>query len=282
MLISEAYEYFKIEHLYINGYAQSSVENFDDGIACLLRFVGDLTLGSLTPLLIAQWREHMLKTKTPGTTRSYISKLKMLLVFCNEEGISSFPVDKIKPPKALQTLPKYLTRDEYKKLLEATFGTRTGPRDRAIISLLFFSGLRAGELTRLDKADIDGYAVYVHLGKNGKSRQTYMNKEARELLCAYLEIRTDYEKILFISRKGGRLTTGAINTIVKGLAKRARLAKRVHSHMLRHSFATDLHRHGADIRDVQVLMGHQFISTTQIYTHVDSERLFQVHQQCTA
>ena len=159
-------------------------------------------------------------------------------------------------------------------------------RDRAILELLYASGLRAAELVgaRLENLDLEQGIIRV-TGKGNKTRIVPVGSRAREVLTRYLEIarlklvKKRTGSVLFLSNRGGGLTTHRVWEIVRDAAKRAGLETRVYPHLVRHSFATHLLSNGADLRVIQEMLGHADISTTEIYTHVDSARLKAVHHK---
>lgn len=197
------------------------------------------------------------------------------------------PTEFLPLPKIEQYLPETLSVPEVERLLAAAAGeTPLELRDRAIAELLYASGLRVAELcgARLENLDLDQGFIRV-VGKGNKQRLVPVGEAARESLGRYLQAgrpalvgrRTGGE--VFISVRGRKLTNQRIWQLLGALAARAGLEKKVHPHMLRHSFATHLLEGGADLRVIQELLGHSDISTTQIYTHVNSRQMHQTHRQ---
>jgi integrase/recombinase XerD len=196
------------------------------------------------------------------------------------------PTEFLGVPKIERYLPETLSAPEIAKLLSAAGGkTPLELRDRAIVELLYASGLRVGELcgARLENLDLDKGFIRV-VGKGNKQRLVPVGSGARKALARYLEAgrpdlvgkKTGGE--VFLSVRGRKLTNQRIWQILGHLAKRAGLSKEVHPHMLRHSFATHLLEGGADLRIIQELLGHADISTTQVYTHVDTRGLHKAHR----
>ena len=182
-----------------------------------------------------------------------------------------------------------LTPQELERLLQAPArgkGIRA-LRDRALLELLFSTGLRVSELTNLNRDDVDLQRDEFSVrGKGDKVRLVFLTPAAKEALRAYLSARTDTHEALFVQHgpraRGGRetrLTPRSVERIVKHYAAAAGIPQRVTPHTLRHSFATDLLRNGADIRAVQVLLGHAHLATTQIYTHITDRHLREVHRR---
>ena len=190
-------------------------------------------------------------------------------------------------PRIERYLPETLNVIQFEKLLAGIPLTRPrARRDLAMIELLYASGLRISELTtaRLENLDLENGIIRV-LGKGQKTRLVPVGRKAREAIVSYLESerpalvgpKTGSE--IFLSVRGRGLTTVRVWQIMKEAARVGGLEENVYPHLLRHSFATDLLSHGADLRIIQELLGHADISTTQIYTHVDRERLKAVHRQ---
>ena len=200
------------------------------------------------------------------------------------------PVDvtnTIEGPRLWRLLPGFLSIDEVGKLLQAFTGkdllTR---RNRAIIEIFYASGLRASEVANLNLHSLNLESGFLRVvGKGNKERMVPLGRPALKVLRAYLaEVRPRLDKSgegkeVFLSRNGLILTRMMIWHIVKEAARRAGIAKNVYPHMIRHSFASHLLAGGADLRVIQEMLGHADISTTQIYTHVDSNRLAAVHRQ---
>lgn len=198
------------------------------------------------------------------------------------------PADPILPPRPEQYLPDTLNETEVRTLLESVRGhSPLDRRDRAILELFYASGVRLSELVnaRIENLSLEEGWIRV-TGKGSKTRLTPVGAAAREAITAYLDharpelVKPRSSSHIFLSRNGTRLTTARIWQIVKERAAMAGLdPKKLHPHLLRHSFATHLLNHGADLRVIQEMLGHADIATTQIYTHVDQKRLKDVHRR---
>jgi len=213
--------------------------------------------------------------------------------FCVDEGlVDTDPSEEVGAPRVPQGIPKALTEPEVEALLGAVPGD--GPRalrDRAILETLYAAGLRISELVGLDRQDVDldGGLLRV-LGKGSKERIVPIGRTARAVLDVYLtsgrpqlerprvRTRADGEAV-FLNARGGRLTRQGCWKIVRDAGERVGLASRLSPHVLRHSCATHMLEHGADIRVVQELLGHASLSTTQVYTKVSPERLRAVYDR---
>jgi integrase/recombinase XerC len=219
--------------------------------------------------------------------RTMARKLSSLRSFYNflsrRFGIAN-PVVLVRTPKQPRPLPRFLDEAQIRDLLEAPDPKkRVGLRDRAIMELLYSAGLRVGELAGLNVGNVDliGETVIVR-GKGRKERLCPVGRTAIRSVRAYLETRGANghgNGPLFVNRQGGRLTARSIDRMIKKHARAAGIAFNVSPHMLRHSFATHLLDHGADLRAVQEMLGHENLSTTQIYTHVSADTLRRVYDR---
>jgi integrase/recombinase XerC len=189
------------------------------------------------------------------------------------------PARQLTSPRLPKRLPSVLPKDESKDLLDApATDSESGRRDRALLELLYASGLRAAECCGLDLEDLDRRHGTVRvMGKGSKERVLPVGEVALDALDAYLDRRGGGHGPLFRNARGGRLTTRSVQSIVGRRARAAGLARRVTPHTLRHTFATHLLGEGADLRLIQELLGHSRLSTTQRYTHVSPEHLMKVY-----
>lgn len=197
--------------------------------------------------------------------------------------LTTSPLDYLKPPKFKPALPHVLSENEVGLMLQMTPDSPRQTRDRAVIELLYASGLRVGELVGLDVGDIDFDMREVRvLGKGNKERIVPVGTSALQAIRAYLMVRHEFEpqdKALFVNRSGLRISTRSIQKMIKEVAKQAALEGKVTPHKLRHAFATQLLNNGADLRMVQEMLGHANLGTTQIYTHLDLARLKDVYNR---
>ncbi len=209
--------------------------------------------------------------------------------FCVDEGLSTDdPAQDVRAPKVPAGIPKALTEAEVESLLDAVIGdTPAITRDRAILETLYAAGLRISELVGLDRPDLDlDDGVVRVFGKGGKERVVPIGRAARAALTEYLTlgrpqlVRTasSSHDAVFLNARGGRLTRQGCWGIVRAAAKRVGLEDRISPHVLRHSCATHLLDHGADLRVVQEVLGHVSLSTTQVYTKVTADRLRSVYE----
>jgi integrase/recombinase XerD len=212
----------------------------------------------------------------------HVATLRNFYGFLLREGlIDADPAERLRAPKQWSTIPKFLNLDEINKIIEAPDAARpTGLRDRAMVELLYAAGLRVSELCRLGVGDLElDLGVLRVNGKGNKQRLTPAGKSAVKAVEAYLAgaraqlLKGRASRYLFVTARGGPMTRQAFWKLLRGHARKAGIFRDLTPHVLRHSFATHLLEGGADLRSVQVMLGHADISTTQIYTHVMRSRL---------
>ncbi|GGP26917.1 site-specific tyrosine recombinase XerD [Silvimonas amylolytica] len=235
--------------------------------------------------LAAQARE----TKAATMARRMASMRKLYQYWLNNGQIDHDPTLTLNTPKRVRPLPKELSEAQVEALLAAPdVDTEAGLRDRAMLEVMYATGLRVSELIGLDRSVLhltEGYLQVVG-GKGGKQRLVPLGEEARHWMQQYLARSRPIltagksQELIFVNQRGDPLTRQGAWFIIKGYASQAGIdAKRLSPHVMRHAFATHLLNHGADLRMVQVLLGHADIATTQIYTHVATARLQALHAQ---
>ncbi len=223
------------------------------------------------------------------TQNYYLIALRIFLKYLSRRGINSLPAERVELAKVSQRDLDLISEQELENLLNLPGGKDIKSlRDRAILELLFSTGLRVSELCSLNRSHIDGSknGEFSVQGKGGKIRVVFVSDRAKNALKKYLDERTDMDEALFVrvssralpSKESFRLTPRSVERIVKNCAIKAGISKKVTPHVIRHCFATDLLSGGADIRSVQSLLGHSNITTTQIYTHVTDKHLREVHK----
>jgi len=209
-----------------------------------------------------------------------VSTLKRFYRYClRERRIDADPTLKLDPPKRTPRFPKSLSEAEVEALLAAPdSATPLGLRDRAMLETLYATGLRVSELVALKtfEVNLDANVVRV-MGKGSKERLVPLGEEAADWLSKYMKTRKGGSDALFLTARGAGMTRQAFWHLIRRYGARAIPGKKLSPHVLRHAFATHLINHGADLRVVQLLLGHADISTTQIYTHVARERLKVLH-----
>jgi site-specific recombinase XerD len=221
------------------------------------------------------------------TQNYYLIALRSFLKYLVKREVRSLSPERIELAKTPERDLDLISVEELKRLINAPEGDDLKDlRDKAILELFFSTGLRVSELVSLSR-DLDlSKEEFSIRGKGGKVRVVFLSDDARDAIKEYLKKRTDIDDALFINlssvgeeKKDLRLSSRSVERIVKRYAVKAGISKKVTPHVIRHSFATDLLQNGADIRSVQMLLGHANISTTQIYTHVTDKHLKEVYKR---
>ncbi len=228
--------------------------------------------------------EDFLKTmeeKSPTTRSHYLTVLKSYYQFLIEEGlVKENPCDFLLRPKMIQRLPKYLTIEEVDSLLNIELRSAYDYRNKAMLELLYATGMRISELVHLKIQDLDFQEDFVHIfGKGNKTRIVPINDTSKKYLLLYYHdhrpslLKNSSSDYFFINNRKGKLSRQGFFKMLKALCYEKNIKKDVSPHVLRHSFATHLLNNGANLRVVQELLGHSDISTTQIYTHISNEKI---------
>ena len=238
--------------------------------------------------LLAYLSARVQQGARPRTTARLISSIKRFYQYwVREKKLADDPSDRIEAPKLGRSLPHALTESEVEALLSAPDTSQPlGIRDRAMLELMYATGVRVSELVSLKLTEVNQRQGVIRTqGKGSKERLVPMGEEAAYWLAQYQEeVRSDLLKgmaheALFVTRRKEAMTRQAFWYLIKRYAQQAGIRKSLSPHTIRHCFATHLLNHGADLRAVQMLLGHSDLSTTQIYTHVAKERLKKIHAQ---
>lgn len=284
-------EYCEIE----KGRSVKTVENYDRYLTRFLDHTKITSPAKLTEPVVREFRIWL--NRQPGvsgdmkkkTQNYYLIALRAFLKYMRRQGIESLNPERIELAKVGGRDLDLITADELNRLMKGPTGeSLQALRDRAMLELLFSTGLRVSELCSLN-ADIDlTRDEFSVRGKGDKVRVVFLSPAAKRTIAEYLKKRGDMGEALFVgygrggkSGKGkdaGRLTTRSVERIVKQYAIKGGITRKVTPHVIRHSFATDLLENGADLRSVQALLGHANIATTQVYTHVTDKHLREVHR----
>lgn len=240
---------------------------------------------NLEPADVRRYVAELHKSGLAGRSiQRHLSALRSFYRFLLREGlVVCDPASGISAPKSPRRLPKSLSPDEAARLLDVPVGDAAACRDRALLELLYSSGLRLAELIALDRDDLLGDGTVRVRGKGGKTRVLPVGRHARAALEKWFAARAHWapvgERAMFVTERGRRMGARTIERIVAQRARAQGIAQPVHPHMLRHSFASHLLESSGDLRAVQELLGHASIATTQIYTHLDFQHLAKVYDQ---
>lgn len=284
--IKEYQNYLKLER----GLSQNTIENYSFDIEKLALFLATNNLAE-TPLTISeetvQQFIYELSTKVNARSQSrIISGLKSFfnyLVF--EDYRNDTPMELIEVPKTGRKLPDTLSVNEIDSLITAIdLSTFEGERNRAILETLYSCGLRVSELVSLQISDMFFDEGFIKItGKGNKQRFVPIGKTTEKYITIYknqirnqVKVQKGFEDTLFLNRRGKQLTRAMIFTIIKDLAEKINLNKIISPHTFRHSFATHLLENGADLRSIQLMLGHESITTTEVYMHLDRKFLAEV------
>ncbi len=260
-----------------------TVRNYTSDLSAFLRFLEQegITLRDLTRQDFRRYLAHLHEEGVaPGSISRKISAVRSFLQFLRREGyLDHDPLVQVRGPKRLRRLPPYLAPETVASLIEAASeGSPLGLRDRALLELLYASGVRVSEAVGVDLDDLDLSEQTVRVrGKGGKERLTLLGRPAAEALLRYLRdgrphlAKGPHERALFLNRDGSRLSVRSVQNIVRHYAQKAGISAHVWPHLLRHTFATHMLDGGADLRVVQELLGHASPTNTQIYMHVTQE-----------
>lgn len=263
-----------------------TVRNYSTDVRHFLGFLELEEVNSLEEVDQSVIRDYLGQLLGEGTVRASISRkmsaLRSFFRFLNREGIlRDDPLSRVSGPKTEKRLPSFLTSEEMISLLNAPDTmTPYGLRDRAILELLYASGLRVSEIVSIDIRSLDLESRQVRVwGKGLKERMVLMGEPAALAVRRYLDfgrerlLRKVTTDALFLNRNGKRLAERGVQYLLKRYARQAGVSGRVHPHMLRHTFATHMLDGGADLRVVQELLGHTSLSSTQVYTHVTRSQM---------
>ncbi len=274
------------------GLARASVDAYGRDLSEFAEFAtsrgagdpADVDRAGLTVYLLSLRRHG----RSPATIKRRAAAIRSFYRFLlREEALEGDPTLDLASPKLPTRLPKVLTIDDVGRLLAMPDpATPAGSRDRAMLELMYASGLRVSELVGLDLGDVDlVHEIVRTMGKGSKERIVPVGTKAIEAMRAYVLharpvlVRGRGGQALFTNRRGGRMTRQACWKLVKTYARAAGIGKPLTPHVLRHSFATHLLERGADLRAVQEMLGHASISTTQVYTHVTRDHLREVYRR---
>ena len=292
-------EYLEIE----KGRSVHTVTNYDHYLSRFLEYAKVREPRDVSETMVREYRLWL--NRQPGTKvgrqhdtlkrktqNYYLIALRAFLKYLRKLGIESLNPERIELAKVPERSLDLISSDELTRLMNAPdTNTLSGLRDRAMLELLFSTGLRVSELCSLSQEDVDlSRDEFSVRGKGDKVRVVFLSDTARNAIRAYFKERKDFDDAMFVQygknakadevkNKDLRLTSRSVQRIIKKYATIAGITRKVTPHVIRHSFATDLLSNGADLRSVQALLGHANIATTQIYTHVTDKHLRDIHKK---
>ena len=262
------------------------MRSYRDDLARFVACTGNRSLEHMTPFDVRRFLAQQSQgAYTKRTIARRLSCLRSFFRFCCREGVMERnPASVVPNPRSARRLPAFLDEAQTRQLLEAPSALRwQGVRDRAMLETLYSAGIRVSELVGLNLQDIDEISETVVVrGKGKRERLCPIGKTALGAIQRYVRVRPKRLKApqaVFVSQKGTRVTARHVNRVIQRYARQIALPMHISPHSLRHSFATHLLDRGADLRSVQELLGHQSLSTTQIYTHITPQRLKRVYDQ---
>jgi len=270
LLLSVAFTGYARDVIAFRNQSAKTEEHHFVTLKSLVGYLGDIPVSSLSFEHIRDWKLSLEKRNLSAITiRGYLIKLRVVLGYLNSKGYNVLPPEQIPLPKRIDTVPSVITPEQVQLLINST----RKARNKAIISMLYSTGLRVSELCALNRIDIQENYFTV-IGKGGKSRICFIDKRTRRLLERYLAKRCDNDPALFISPLiGARITPGGVQELFKYARKKAGFDFPVHPHTLRHSFATNMMINGIDLYQLSKLMGHSSIQTTSVYLHLNDKHL---------
>ncbi len=287
-LIESFLSYLSVER----GLSNNTIISYREDLNMYLDFIEQSNIDVLSKISKVNITNFMFDQKGKGIAANSIARrlaaIRMFHRFLTRERIlKNDPSTLIDSPKLWKRVPETLTLNEVEALIaQPDVRGAQGTRDRAILETLYATGMRVSEAVNLRKDNVNLDIGFLRcIGKGNKERVIPLGKKAIASINKYLEtsrpkfLKDKESEFLFISRFGKKISRQSFWKILKKYAKEARIKKPIKPHILRHSFATHLLEHGADLRSVQEMLGHSNISTTQIYTHINKDRLKNVHKQ---
>ena len=286
MTISEAFELYRQDRIIFANKSPKTLESYVYTEKALLKHLQeDILLSDLTFPVVRTWVNDMKKRNlTSGTIRGYVVNLRAVLNYMSILKYECLNPQLIIVPKRTDATPEFLSPKEVAKLIACIDRTshcskRMKTRNKAIIAVLYASGVRASELCSLNKSDIHGNTFSV-MGKGRKRRMCMLDERAQKLLQEYLSIRIDSDPALFVEQAtGGRMKVKSLQSFFRRLSERCGLEKQIHPHTLRHSLANDLMRKGCHIYPLSRILGHSNIATTQQYFQMYDPEIVEVYNQ---
>jgi len=287
-LLEEFINYLSVER----GLSKNTISSYRTDLISFLNYLDSKGLDNAEKIKRDNITSYLLHLKDKGLSGNSVSRalvaIKMFYRFLLQEHfIKDNVVGVLESPKLIRPLPNVLNLPEVEKLLAAPdIRDWIGVRDKAALELMYATGMRVSEMVDLPTSTINLEMGFIKCkGKGDKERMVPIGTQAKNSISRYLEkvrptlLKNNTDNHLFLSRLGKKVSRQSFWKMIKKYAKKARIKKEITPHTLRHSFATHLLEHGADLRVVQEMLGHSDIATTQIYTHINKERLKSIHKQ---
>lgn len=286
-LIDMFLNYLSVER----GLSRNTMLSYGEDLSFYTRYLSSKGIDALSKVTKADIVNFMLSQKDKGLSANSISRqltaVKMFHRFLMRERVlKSDPTSLVDSPKLSKKIPQALSLNEVDTLLaQPDIRAKQGLRDKAILETLYATGMRVSEISSLKKDNVNREVGFLRcIGKGNKERVIPLGKKAISSINRYIDasrpslLRNKTSEFLFLNRFGNRLSRQSLWKLIKNYARKARINKPIKPHILRHSFATHLLERGADLRSVQEMLGHANISTTQIYTHINKDRLKSIHR----
>jgi len=294
MLIQRAIKEY-LRHCRVSrSYSSNTLKSYQHYLQSFADWASENKLEKITDMKledIEDFQEHLHQDSVRGakTINYYLIAIRSMLKYLLSRDVDVLSPERLVLAKTPQRQVHFLETEEISKLLAAPEGKNLSElRDKAVLEVLYSTGLRVSELIGLKRANVNLQSGEFSIkGKGGKVRPVFLRDQAINSLKSYLSARQDRNPLLFIRHRSNpqydetakSLTSRSIQRLLKHYGARAGIVKPLSPHKLRHSFATELLRNGADLRSVQEMLGHSSITTTQIYTHVTNKNLKEIHQQ---
>lgn len=279
MTLTEAFDLYRADVIVQKNQSPKTEESHLCCMRSLVAFLGDVDIESVTREQIRAWRVKMSRNVTTGSVRTYVIKLRVVLAYFYDEGYAVVSPNKVPVPKRPESIPPFLTADQVKLFIESNNARckATRIRNKAMMSLLYSSGIRVSELCAMNRADIAGKSYFTILSKGGVAAPSFIDHRTQVYLMTYLTMRKDNNPALFLSEAGSRINPNNVQEVFKNVSNVTGI--KATPHTMKHSFCTNLMQNGADIRYVQRLAKHKSIQTTEQYLHVLDNDLAGLHKK---
>lgn len=282
----EIFDSFLYDEIISIGYSRKTEERYIVFSRLITKFFGNIEISRLDEKKVREWREYLAKYQSPDTVRGYVICLRKFIRYCERRFDIEISAENIKVPRREKRKIDILTNEEVIEFINAISEKRRGYsevnrlRNIAIAKLIYCSGLRVGEVCKLNKNSIKNRQMTI-VGKSLEPRLCFINRDTELAIHEYLNARNDIEPALFISNQNGkRITESNIQRIFQRVCENSNgKFEKVHPHTLRHCFATSMLDRGVDIVYIQDFMGHQSLDTTKIYTHYSNNKLREVYEK---